>query len=52
MRSEATWRIRELLDSGYNTREVANILDIPFHVVLKIETEKELETLSTRKDSR
>lgn len=35
------WQIKELLSSGYTTREVALILDIPFEVVLKVETENE-----------
>lgn len=33
-------RILELLQSGYATREVANILDVPFEQVLWVETEK------------
>jgi hypothetical protein len=32
-------RIRELISSGYTTREVALILNVPFEIVLKIETE-------------
>lgn len=34
-------RILELLRSGYTTREVARILDVPYHIVLKVETENE-----------
>jgi hypothetical protein len=33
-------RILELLGSGYTTREVAAILDVPFELVLWVETEK------------
>jgi DNA-binding CsgD family transcriptional regulator len=34
-----TEKIKELLSSGYTTREVALILDIPYQIVLKVETE-------------
>jgi len=34
-----TEKIKELLSSGYTTREVALMLDIPFQIVLKVETE-------------
>lgn len=34
-----TWKVLELLNSGYSTRAVAQILEIPFEIVLKIETE-------------
>ncbi len=40
------WEVIELLGSGYTTHEVARILDIPFHVVLWIETEKVDKTVS------
>lgn len=34
-------RIKMLLDSGYSTRDVALMLDIPFEHVLWVETEYE-----------
>ena len=34
-----TEKIKELLSSGYTTREVAWMLDITFQIVLKVETE-------------
>lgn len=34
-----TWKVLELLNSGYSARAVAQILELPFEVVLKIETE-------------
>ena len=40
------WQILELLRSGYTTREVANILDVSFHVVLKVETENEIKQIN------
>ena len=35
--------IKELLSSGYTTREVAWMLDIPFQIVLKVETEYRIQ---------
>ncbi len=39
MSKSVTEKIKELLSSGYTTREVAWMLDIPFQIVLKVETE-------------
>ena len=40
MTDQMIWRIKELLDSGYATREVAKILNVPFQYVLWVETER------------
>ena len=40
MTNQTTWRISELLSSGYTSHEVARILDIPFQWVLFVETER------------